>query len=48
MWNMLFRYFDERQSPHPVFSGATPIDWLRKGHGEEVLTEARQVGRGQD
>jgi hypothetical protein len=36
------------QSPHPVFSGATPIDWLRKGHGEEVLTEARQVGRGQD
>lgn len=36
------------QRPQPVFSGATPIDWLRQGHVEEVLTEARQVGRGQD
>ena len=36
------------QRPQPVFPGATPIDWLRQGHVEEVLTEARQVGRGQD
>lgn len=36
------------QRPQPVFSGATPIEWLRQGHVEEVLTEARQVGGGQD
>lgn len=36
------------QRPQPAFSGATPIEWLRRGHLEEVLTEARQVGRGQD
>lgn len=36
------------QRPQPVFEGATPIDWLRQGHVDEVLAEARQVGRGQD
>lgn len=36
------------QRPQPVFGGASPIDWLRQGHVDEVLTEARQVGRGQN
>ena len=37
-----------QQPAQPVLEGASPIDWLPQSRMEEVLAEARQVGRGQD